>query len=91
MTIETKGTIELQDIIAVEFRCKCGSLLTRKLSELFRVPISCGDCDAQWYLPQSQEAQNLEMFFRNLARYRASKFPCDLRLVVTGLDEHQHE
>jgi hypothetical protein len=86
MAIELKGTIELKDLTAVEFRCKrCGHASIRRLDDQLRVPALCGNCDAHWQA--DSEAQALLQFLRNLASYAAKDRAYSLRLhVEEGLE-----
>jgi hypothetical protein len=52
MAIDLRGMIELGDITAVEFRCRCGAYVRiRTLDELNLLPgvlRPCGKCGAEW-------------------------------------------
>jgi hypothetical protein len=86
MAIELKGTIELKDITAVEFRCKCGSasICALKPDETPRVPLRCGNCDAHWQA--DSEAQVLIQFLRGITLHAAKERPYSLRLLLEGLE-----
>ena len=86
MAIELKGTIELKDITAIEFRCECGFASIRKLDTLLQVPVSCGNsnCNSQW---QVNDGGALQQFLRSIAFYAAKDRPCPvLRFHVEGLE-----
>lgn len=86
MTIETRSTIELKDISAVEFGCpSCGAVIIRKIDQNFRMPSGCFNCDAQWTVTMSPEQQALTQLFRTLAHYSSVKFPFRCRLEIDGI------
>ena len=88
MTIETKGTIELKDITAVEFICKgCGTVTIRKLNSDLKIPCACGNCDAVWLPNQGDAGQGLRRFLLQIAYYGSGESPYSLRLHVEGLDK----
>ena len=84
MTTETRTTIELQDIIAIELECKlCGTKSTRKLDKNLVVPVICDNCRDQWMIGNSDELHALTSFFQELCRYTGNKFKYKLRLQIT--------
>jgi hypothetical protein len=89
MPIELRGTIELKDITAVEFRCqKCGyaTILPLKDDDSFRVP-KCSDCESHMQQDHSANSQAVTKFFRELAVFAAKERPYSIRLHVDGLDQ----
>lgn len=87
MAIELKGTIELKDIAAIEFRCKkCGHASIRRLDGLLRLPALCGNCDSQWRLNEGPEGQNLLGFLHSFTSQAAKDRPFSLRFHVEGLE-----
>jgi hypothetical protein len=96
MTIETRATIQLGDVLAVEYRCRtCQAKAVRPLAHFdengegrpHRVPIACGNCGAAWMMDLSSSDKGLETMF-NLVAFFADpnhKMPFDLRLEVCGL------
>jgi hypothetical protein len=88
MTIETKGTIELKDITAVEFRCKqCGHASIRKINDDLKIPALCGNCDRQYHLGYGPDGQELRNFLYQLAKYASRDAPYSLRFHVEGLEK----
>ena len=92
MTIETRGTIELADVLAVEYECANQSCRARVIRPLERsggiaVPRACGNCGSSWFTDPSQEAQELKDFLETIARYKGAKLPFVLRFEVSGLDQ----
>jgi hypothetical protein len=84
MAIELKGTIELTDITAIEFRCICGRVSIRKLDNRLEVPTSCGNtnCDSQW---QKNDCEALQTSFRTITSFAAKDCP-SLRFHLEGLE-----
>jgi hypothetical protein len=86
VAVELKGTIELKDITGVEFLCKqCGHASIRKLDEILRLPVLCGNCDSHWQANQGAEGQELIRFLRDITSYSAKERPYSLRFHVEGL------
>ena len=84
MTTETRTTIELQDITAVEFECKqCGTKTTRKLDNALVIPVTCDNCRDQWVIGNSDEFHQLTAFFQQFKHYAGDKFKYRLRLQIT--------
>lgn len=87
MTIETRSTIELADIIAIEFECRdCRAKVVRKIDGFKNVPGFCGNCEKQWLIDGSQAHDNLYRFLVRLQELsKASGEPFLLRFEVKGL------
>ena len=48
MMIETRTTIELKDVLALEIGCKhCGAVTIERVREVHHIPISCPNCTAE--------------------------------------------
>jgi hypothetical protein len=85
MTIETRSTIELSDVIACEFVCnKCKTKTVRLLNADFNLPGTCGNCKNIW-LTEGQESNDLRIFLNLLQRYAAGVRPFTLRLEIKHL------
>jgi hypothetical protein len=90
MTAETKTTLQLSDITAVEFECKkCHRIvsLPLPLKSPNQVPVEC-DCDIrQHWMPTGSDAhRSLLALMDYIERYaNATNEPFVLRFVTTGL------
>lgn len=85
MTIETRSTIELSDVVACEFVCnKCKTKTVRLLNADFNLPGMCGNCQNTW-LTEGQESNDLRIFLNLLQRYAAGPRPFTLRLEIKDL------
>jgi|ERR1017187_7214904 transcription elongation factor Elf1 len=90
MTVETRHTIELQDILAIEYECShCGAKTIRTLNEKHAIPAMCGNCSAMWIVDGSQEHRDLNMFVNTLRSFPKSSVNAHLRvkLEVAGIGE----
>jgi hypothetical protein len=86
MALELNPTIELKDLSSVEFRCKnCGHASTRKLDDVLRLPVLCGNCDSRWQMNEGHDGQELLRFLRDVRSYAAKERPYSLRFHVEGL------
>ena len=73
MTIETRSTIGLDDIVALEYECKnCKSKSVRLLDERHKIPAGCANCGHQWLADGSQEHQDLTLFLNVLKTFPRS-------------------
>jgi hypothetical protein len=88
MTLETVTTMQLQDVIAVEFECRgCGTKIVLRLSENVVVPLACNQCpSSRWFLQDGRDKQDLENFLRELRSYSGNAH-YNLRFHVEGLDD----
>jgi hypothetical protein len=85
MTIETRSTIELSDVIACEFVCnKCKAKTVRLLNAEFNLPGVCGNCQNIW-LTDGQESNDLRVFLNLLQRYAVGARPYILRFEIKAL------
>jgi hypothetical protein len=83
MTRETRTTIDVSDIVAIEFECsKCHSQTIRYLGNWHKTPIGCGSCDEQWMLPHSNDFKNLELFVSMICGITGKAMPFRLRLEI---------
>jgi hypothetical protein len=81
MPIELKGSIQLKDITAIEFRCKnCGHASIHKLDDSLRLPVSCGNCNSPF--PKGWDEHAVHRALREWAQ----EGPYSLRLHVEGLE-----
>lgn len=70
MTVETRSTIGLDDIVALEYecsRCKCTSV--RLLDNKHTIPATCGNCHNGWFADGSQEHRDLELLLNVLRNF----------------------
>jgi hypothetical protein len=88
MTSETRVTIELQDIKAIELECqKCHSRNVRPVEACFGSVTKCANCNELWMLPNAQDAENITAFINSLFACRTqtnSTQPYKIRLELTG-------
>jgi transcription elongation factor Elf1 len=88
MTIETRATIQLGDVLAVEYECReCKAKIVRPIvaERTNAVPTQCGNCGAVW-IEGTQARQNLADMLNLIALLRdqnGSRFT--LRFEVAGL------
>jgi hypothetical protein len=88
MTLETRATIELQDIAAIEVECsKCHTKTAYQIAS-FNPPIRCSACAdhdrQQWLIPGSGEMEDLKRLAEIIRCYGVStKLPFGLRLELT--------
>lgn len=87
MAIERRDTIQMSDIVAIEFECK-------QLTDEITVPGRCGmqGCvGILWFTDGSNEHQELQMLLRLLARLRSfgANKPFNLKLEIAGLGSTQ--
>ena len=87
MTVETKTTIELSDIKAIEFECKnCGRIVAWPIKAAKEPPFQC-DCNTpQWMSVGGDTYRSLMTLIDAIKRHgNAQGEPFILRLVVAGL------
>ena len=85
MTVETRTTIELGDINAVEFECKnCRTKTVRQLDKL-QVPTSCDNCGDRWFIDGNPESGELGFFIKKLQYYGSHDFRYALRFQIATL------
>jgi DNA-directed RNA polymerase subunit RPC12/RpoP len=90
MTVETRRTIELRDILAIEYECsQCGAKTIRTLNEKHAIPGMCGNCSATWIVDGSQEHRDLIVFVNTLRTFPKSSVNAHVRikLEVAGIGE----
>jgi hypothetical protein len=90
MTTETRTTIELKDIIAVEMLCtKCGSRIVRPITLDNAVVTRCSrGCQVQWFIEGSREHESLVNLLRlihDCAQIKNDGYK--LQFEVKGLNE----
>lgn len=88
MTSETRITISLGDIKAVEVECvKCHTRTVRLVESWSNPSMGCGECGESWIMPHSQDYENLKRFLELLgiyAKLSEEKMPYRMRLEITG-------
>ena len=90
MTIETKTTLQLSDITAIEFECKsCHRIVSLPLPAKSpqQVPIAC-DCNMsqQWMIAGGDMYRSLLTLLNQIQRIaEATNEPFSLRFVTVGL------
>lgn len=89
MTVETKTTIELGDIKAVEFECAdCGSKAVLPIAKLATPPMRCSFCqkDTQWLAPGGRDYSDIVTLGRLIGWFSSGEKPkaFSLRLHVTN-------
>jgi len=92
MTVETRSSIQLSDVVAFEMECeKCHARTIRQLDRIFEVPTRCGNCSAGWMMTGSAELNMLREFLEQLFQFRkgASNQNFILRLEVSGLKDER--
>lgn len=94
MTIKTRATIEVTDIVAVEYECQsCHAKSVRRITHPVKdgsnkVPIQCGNCNAIWASGASG-SQELSMLLNLIGVFAGEESSSGfaLRFEVSGLDE----
>lgn len=92
MTVETRSSIELTDIVAFEMECNnCHARTIRPIKPQFDVPNKCGNCSAGWMMHGSAELNNLREFLTQLQSYikTAPNQNFVLRFEVSGLKDEK--
>lgn len=94
MTIETRATIQLGDILAIEYECPgCHAKSIRPINlpdkSANRVPVACGNCNAPWMTEHSQVTRDLATLLNLIAILGdgGTRLPFVLRLEVSGIDK----
>lgn len=88
MTSETRTTIQLADIVAIEFEChNCHSKVIRPISLDNAVPARCSQgCQPQWFIDTSQDhlkMRELLALMEYCSKINSKDF--SFRLEVRGL------
>lgn len=65
MTEQMQRFIELADIIALRFQCKCGAAVITPISGYKDIPDACPNCATEFVVPRSREVQET---FSNIVR-----------------------
>lgn len=87
MTVETKTTIQLSDVKAVEFQCRqCHRILPCPIEVTKEPPIHC-DCKTPHWMPVGGEMYCGVMKLIELIKHygKANNEPFAMRFVVDGL------
>jgi hypothetical protein len=83
MTRETRTTIELGDIAAIEFECtQCHSRTTRLLDKWNQSPASCGNCGEQWMLTHSGDFKSIDTLANLIRTFSSHAMPFTMRLEI---------
>ena len=88
MTVETRRTIALEDLKAIEYECLyCHTKSVRLLDEKNRVASACGNCNRGWLTDGSREHTELQTFVNVLMSFRNSSINqhVGIRFECTGL------
>lgn len=84
MTVEKNSSIGLNDIVAIRFRCACGSYLSQNISAKTgsSVVYKCAGCGADWHEQDHQEYMlSIKNFLVALGRLK-KKEPKDPSLEI---------
>ncbi len=86
MTIETRTTIEPNDVVAVEVLCKgCGCSTSTPLGRWRIEPSGCGNCGAKWGFVESdfRQLSQLISLLRSFGSTQAAEtLPFKLRFEI---------
>jgi hypothetical protein len=86
MTLETRTTLELKDVKALEFECaKCHTKIAFPITQFSQPPLRCVACDGeQWLIGGSQDWESISRFAKAI-QWFVSKPPKGfvLRLELT--------
>jgi uncharacterized C2H2 Zn-finger protein len=94
VTFETRTTIEIRDIVAVEFECpRCHAKMNIPLNAENIVPLKCNrGCEPQWYHDNGLEYKDLQKLFELLKQYsKHENKPCAIRLELAKNKEVKTE
>ena len=89
MTFETRTTINLEDIRAIEYECtKCHSRSVRLLDDKHTVASGCNNCNNRWLADGSQEHEDLKTLLNVLRNFRKSSVNTHvtIRLDISGTE-----
>jgi len=85
MTVETKTTLELKDIKAIEFECaNCHAKTVFPVAKYENPPTRCASCESpQWLIPGSEEWEGLNRLGKTIRKISESRQPSfTLRLEI---------
>jgi hypothetical protein len=83
MTEETRTTIELQDVVAIEFGCRrCSAKFVLAFNEHLTIPRQCANCQEEWFGLGRPERAEMERFIEQIRYYQRNSFPYDFRLQL---------
>ena len=86
MTIETRTTLELKDIRAIEFECNaCHTKTLYSVAKYTQPPTHCPHCTEgrQWIIPGSEEWEGLANLGKVIRRSKSELFT--LRLEIEAV------
>jgi DNA-directed RNA polymerase subunit RPC12/RpoP len=87
MTAETRTTITLGDIAAVEYECVgCQAKMIRIIEKGHMIPLACGNCGREWFAKDSNEHRDLSRLTEILKDFPKSSVNKQvfIRLEITG-------
>jgi hypothetical protein len=58
VTVEHRILVSPSDMLAIQYKCKCGTSATIPLSKHESVPGACAVCHTPWFAPVSDPQQN---------------------------------
>jgi hypothetical protein len=89
MTLETRNTIELKDVVAIEYECAgCRAKTVRVLNDKHVIPLTCGNCNTPWFAQGSNEWRHLQDLVATFAELRSSiTKEVGVRLEIAGVGE----
>jgi hypothetical protein len=90
MTVETKTTIQLSDIKAVEFECKnCHRVVSWPIQVVMKLPTECTCSTPQWMTIGGDMHQRLTSLIEQIRTLaKASGEPFVIRFAVEGVSGH---
>lgn len=93
MTLETRTTIELGDIKAIEFECAaCHAKTTILIEKFTQSPTRCSSCDSkQWLIHGSQDWDSIKHFVEAI-RFFSNRPPeaFAIRIEITNTSASGH-
>jgi len=92
MTFETRATIQICDILAIEYECpKCRAKSVRPIVDPSNregrsnaIPRACGNCNALWIPENSQVEQDLRELLNSIGEFRSEgeRLPFAMRFEI---------
>jgi hypothetical protein len=93
MTLETRTTIELGDIRAIEFECAaCHARTAIPIEKFNQPPTRCSSCDSkQWLVMGSQDWEDIRRFVGAI-RFFSNRAPetFAIRIEITNVSASGH-
>ena len=87
MTVETRTTIELGDVKAVEFECSnCHVKMVLPLDKFKQPFVNCRACNSeQWFVPGSEDFNDLIQMIRAMERFSKPSKHFRMRFDVSAV------